>query len=41
MLNICGDKYKKIIEKYALFEHLTYRDLNNYITENNKNFSPN
>ena len=41
MLNIGGDKYKKIIEKYALFEHLTYRDLTNYITENNKNFSPN
>jgi len=41
MLNIGGDKYKKIIEKYALFEHLTYQDLTNYITENNKKFFSN
>ena len=25
-----GDNYKKIIEKYALFEHLTYDDLTKY-----------
>ena len=41
MLNIGGDNYKKIIEKYALFEHLTYADLTNYVTVNGKNYSPN
>lgn len=41
MLDIGGNKYKKIIEKYSLFEHLTYRDLSNYVTKNNKNISPN
>jgi hypothetical protein len=29
-----GDNYKKLIEKYALFEHLRYNDLNE--TKNNK-----
>lgn len=41
MLDISGNKYKTIIEKYSLFEHLTYRDLSNYVTKNGKNICPN
>jgi len=32
-----GSNYKKIIEKYALFEHLTYNDLINYGQNRNEN----
>jgi hypothetical protein len=32
-----GDNYKKIIEKYSLFEHLTYEDLTRYDQEHKEN----
>jgi len=41
MLKIGGNRYKYIIEKYALFEHLTYSDLTNYVEKNNQKIYPN